>query len=139
MTLSAILTLLLAFGFGGFVLTMISMVALLSIFRQRREGRTVKFSSATHPAHLIEEPAIAMVSEETRPTKTVAKTRPVARISYVEEPENFRLPVREGTPDQVVIQIDAPDGPSRAQANVQRIIDYLKMDEPENESQANAS
>ena len=136
---SSVWGLLLGLGFGSLVLTLISVIALLSIFRQKRAQRTAPHSHATQPLPTVEISEMDTVAEETQPVKIVEKPAPTVKPRFVPEPEHLRLPVREGTPDQVVIQIDAPEGPSRAQANVQRIIAYLKADQPEASEQANAS
>jgi len=123
-----------ALGIGGFILFLLTLIALLSVFRQRRAWKEHQADTRVRPPKRLSEaieqrsvipppmPAAAprLKKAPAAPPKMPAKsqTRPLS--------EDQRLPVREATPDQLVIQIDPPEGPTRDQRNVERLIAFLK-------------
>lgn len=124
----------LALGTGGFVMGLIGLTAFLSILRQRRVWKLDQ-TLTPEPAAPAQVPA--PVQEE---PKSPAPVKPVSTAPRIVIEPKDHLPVREGTPDQVVIQIDAPEGPNRNQVNVQRLIDYLKSETvPTNGANSQAS
>lgn len=74
-------------------------------------------------------PVMPTVKQVLRKSISNEKTEPI--------PEHYRLKPQEGTPEQVVIQIDPLDGPTRDERNVQKLIAYLK--EEAERSNADAS
>ena len=118
-------------GIGGFILCLLTLIAVLSFFRQRRAWKEHRADTLVRPpkdlAEAVKKRAVATPTPKSMPT---APSKPHVKPAVA---EHQRLPVREATPDQVVIQIDPPAGPSRDQQNVQRLIEFLK-----NESKNNA-
>lgn len=105
---------------GGLVLTLIGLIALLSLARQYRAWRQDR-------AVMYAPPADALVQAVDRAVTPARLTeRPTQPRRLVAGADVVALPVREGRPDQVVIDIHPPDGPTRDQQNIQRLIDYLK-------------
>ncbi len=111
-------------GVVGFLLCLLTLIAVLSIFRQRRAWKEQQADTRTRPptglAEAIKNSEALKHSEVAPPPKMPIKpkTKPI--------PEHHRLPVREAAPDQVVIQIEPSEDPTRDQRNVQRLIAFLK-------------
>jgi hypothetical protein len=112
-------------------LTLIGLIAFLSILRQQRHLRG--YHAETRAAHSPNlSAALSQLTLAGAADTLVRRPRPVAAqknqtATKVNIPETYRLPVRERDPDQVVIQIE-PDLISKDQRNVQRLIDYLKTE-----------
>ncbi len=109
----------LLFTVSLFTLALMALIVLLTLFRQRRARRLPHSGMMAAPEAAATEPeSVPAPATEPKPPALNGKT-----ITMIE-----RLPMRESSPDEVVIQIDVPQGPSQAQVNVQRLIDHLKRD-----------
>ena len=120
----------------AFVAALFSVVALLSLLRRRRNP----------PQPSVAE-IFAPLSDETRPMSAVEDTQqfvplgsltarlmdPTAKRAPL--PDVQRLPVQAGTPDQVVLSIEPSEGPTRDQRNVQKLIEFLKQETAEAETE----
>lgn len=124
-------TVVFALGVGGFILCLLTLIAVLSFFRQHRAWKEHRADTLVHPPDDWAE-AVKNQGTDTPAKKAPSKPHVQPQVKPAVA-EHQRLPVREATPDQVVIQIDPPPGPSRDQQNVQRLIEFLK-----NESKNNA-
>jgi hypothetical protein len=115
---------------GLLILLLVGSIALLSIGRQQRHRRA--HHAETHLSQRDLTVALSLLTPagtaETlrRPPHSLRalKTRNVIKVDI---PEHYRLPVREGDPDEIVIQID-PDPISQDQRNVERLIAFLKSE-----------
>jgi len=103
----------------GFILVVFILIPTISILRQRRASRQYGPPSTHAP---VSPPPTPVVSTPSQPLPT----EPVTSLKFPTLPEMYRLPVREGTPDQLVIMIEPNDEPSIQKRNVQRLIAYLK-------------
>ena len=112
--------LLFALTIGGFTLALIALILLLTVFRQRRARRLYPASTTAAPEAAAASEPEPVPAPATEPKLPALSGKTIAMIE--------RLPIRESSPDEVVIQIDVPQGPSQAQVNVQRLIDHLKRD-----------
>lgn len=115
-----------ALGVVGFAMCLLTLIAVLTFLRQRRAWKEHQADTHIRPpkslSGAIKEAGIIPPAPKV-PVKP--KPRPI--------PEPQRLPVHDATADQVVIQIEPAEGPTRDQRNIQRLIDFLK-----DESQRNA-
>jgi hypothetical protein len=59
---------------------------------------------------------------------TIPKVEPIVIPKRITIPDQYRIPIRQGTPDQVVLSIQPSDGPNRDQRNVQKLIEFLKSE-----------
>jgi hypothetical protein len=107
-----------ALGLGGFLLCLLMLIAVLSMFRQRRAWKEHLADTRIRPPKGLSEAVKQAAAAPPTSPKMPVKPQPI--------PEHQRLPAREAAPDQVVIQIDPPEGPTRDQRNVQRLIAFLK-------------
>src|SRR5690606_36909689 len=99
---------------------LIALILLLTVFRQRRARKL-------YPPGTIAAPEAAAASEpEPVPAPATEPKLPALNGKTINMIE--RLPIRESSPDEVVTQIDVPQGQSQAQVNVPRLIDHLKRD-----------
>ena len=112
--------LLLALLIGGVVLALIALIALLTLARQFRAWRQYRAAIYTPSAAVLAQAVDHAISPGTMTARPNQPRRMVAGADVV------ALPMREGRSDQVVIDIHPPDGPTRDQQNIQRLIDYLK-------------
>jgi hypothetical protein len=105
------------FSFSGGLLVLI---ILLSFLRQQRlltqQPRLIPVAPKPAPP--------APKDENRRPSRLPNSRRIAPELPPL--PVAERLPIREGTPDQVVIMIEPDKGPTRQERNVRRIIDHLK-------------
>lgn len=107
--------LIIVLGVGGFLMCLLTLIAVLSLFRQRRAWKEHLDDTRTRPPKSFSEAV-----KQATPPKTPIKPQPKPVL------EHQRLPAREAASDQVVIQIDPAEGPTRDQRNVQRLIAFLK-------------
>jgi hypothetical protein len=59
---------------------------------------------------------------------SIPQVEPVVIPKRITVPDQYRLPVQQGTPDQVILSIQPSDGPNRDQRNVQKLIEFLKSE-----------
>lgn len=112
-----------ALAIGGFIFCLLTLIAILSFFRQRRTYKEHLADTRIRPPKNLAEAIKNLPAAQPAPSaSTKAPTKPQTKPI----PEHQRLPVREAVPDQVVLQIDPPEGPSRDQRNVERLIAFLK-------------
>ena len=116
---------------GLLILLLVGSIALLSMVRQQRhrrahrtEARISQKRDLTVALSMLT--PVGMADTQARRPQSLRglKNRNVIKVDI---PEHYRLPVREGSPDEVVIQID-PDLVSQDQRNVQRLIAYLQSE-----------
>lgn len=121
---------------GGLLLGLVVLTLLLSFFRQRRARKKQQMTDDTNPYKpgSIKLPA-AYVPKEPLLPPTVKRVVRTANDKTEPIPEHLRLKPQAGTPDQVVIQIEPLEGPTRDESNVKKLIAYLK----EEASRSNAS
>lgn len=130
--------LIVAGSIGGLLLGLFGLTALLTVGRQRRAWKRQRLLEDTNPyqpgtlkipaEYAPPAPVMPTVKQVFRRSISNAKTEPI--------PEHYRLKPQEGTPEQVVIQIDPLDGPTRDQRNVQKLIAYLKEEAERNNGKA---
>ncbi|NWG18566.1 MAG: hypothetical protein HXY41_18240 [Chloroflexi bacterium] len=102
-----------------FVAAIVGLIALASILRQRRNHMADRARAALQPIPII---TAAAPQPSPRPTP-----KPSPRVS-TPLPDYQRLPLQNGSPDQVVMFIEPVEGPTREQINVQKLIDFLKQE-----------
>jgi hypothetical protein len=120
--------LIVAGSIAALLLGMVALTVVLSLFRQRRAWKKQQLTDDTHPykpGSLVVPPSYE-AKEVIPPTVKHVLRRSISNDKTEPIPEHQRLKPQEGTPDQVVIQIDPLDGPTRDQRNVQKLIAYLK-------------
>jgi hypothetical protein len=104
----------------GFIATLLGMVAVFSIARQLNNLQVYYTTRATAAAFAKPVPLIES-------SLVPKKTRDIPRVRLSPTiPREWQIPVQEGTPDQVVIIIEPDKEPTRQEATVMRLIDYLK-------------
>jgi ABC-type phosphate/phosphonate transport system substrate-binding protein len=102
--------------FLGMVVTIVPVVSYLRQRKAEKEAadyETRLTVSSPQPDPVVVVPALPPVE-------------PTPKFAFPTMPEMYRLPIREGAPDQIVIMIEPNPGPTVQQRNVQRLIDYLK-------------
>jgi hypothetical protein len=104
-------------GTTWFVSALLALMVLLTMLRQLRNYRVRR-------AYAYVPHALPQWHDDT----TIARLpRENPRLRLTPMPaRSASLPVREGTPEQVVLQIDPDPGPTRKQTQIQRIIKHLK-------------
>lgn len=116
MTVAAIEVILLFSTITLFTFMLAVITILLTLRRRQRAKHLHDRFVKTVAIHDTQEHQ-RVVLEDTQPVRVYAA--PLA-------PE-WRLPVREGSPDQVVISIEPDPGPTLRQSAVQRLITFLKQ------------
>jgi type II secretory pathway pseudopilin PulG len=115
--------LVLALVAGIILLSLLGLMTALTLARQRRAWRVER---TTRRLRAARQPGEASRIENTSP-RAIVDTLAQAR-EREQFPEHLRLPVRDAAPDQLVIDIHPPDGPTRDQRNVRRLIDYFEAE-----------
>jgi hypothetical protein len=125
----------------AFVATLFGVVALLSLLRRRRNRPELSvaeifstLSDETRPMNAIEDTQ-QIVPFATLGSLTARLINPTRPPQHPLLPDAQRLPVQPGTPDQVVLSIEPSEGPTREQRNVQKLIEFLKQDPAEVETE----
>lgn len=103
----------------------ITAIPLVSYLRQRRVKK-INAARRDQLAKAQPKPDPIVVVEPPPPSA------PATQYTFPVIPEMYRLPIREGTPDQIVIMIEPNEGPTLQQRNVQRLIAYLKEESSRN-------
>ena len=121
----------------AFVAALFGVVVLLSLLRRRRN----------RPQPSVAE-IFSKLSDETRPMNAIDDTQQIVPLGALTArlinptapkrpplPDAQRLPVQAGTPDQVVLSIERSNEPTRDQRNVQKLIEYLKQETADAETE----
>lgn len=104
----------------GFLAAVYSIIALISLLRRLRNVRQL---SATYVPATVE--LGTLIPDEDLPPET----SPIALFPQLTPiPEAYRIPVRPGAPEQVILSIEPNDEPTDDQRNVQKLINFLKQE-----------
>jgi|GEM_PF-6214577 len=128
-------TALIVLGVVTFVTLLVGAMVVMTALRQRRAGRPV-VRTAFSPSNdeIVTEPAppvgFAAIRAAVKTTQTVAVVSELDPI-----PDWMRLPVREASPDQIVIKIE-PDttAASPHKRSIQRLIAHLEAQKAASET-----
>ncbi|MBZ0292659.1 MAG: hypothetical protein K8L99_08880 [Anaerolineae bacterium] len=102
-------------GFAVLVLLIVGSIGLLSFLRRRRADAAYEIKRETSSKEVVEVPVVV------NPLVPPAELEPVETSAEVDDQPSE---LAEGA--EVVLQIDAPEGPNESERTVQRLIDYLE-------------
>lgn len=109
---------------GTVLMSIAALIILLTLGRRHRARR-----ADPPPVQVADAPPSAAPARDPSMPRAIVETMTrAARQPAI--PDHLRLPVREAAPDQVIIQIEPPEGPTRDQRNVQRLIAHFKEGRP---------
>ncbi len=123
----------------GFLSALVGLIAFLSILRRVRLLRTPKpitMPVQSTPAQRVREvlkvdasaTLIAEFANEQNELKTEA---PPPLPDTLPEANAWQMPIRDGSPDQIVILIEPDTGPNAQELLIQKLIEHLEKQEQE--------
>lgn len=123
----------------GFLSALVGLIAFLSILRRVRLLRTPKpvtIPVQPTPAQRVREAlkvdaSATLIAEQANEQNGLKAESPPPLPDTLPEGDAWHMPVRDGSPDQIVILIEPDTGPNAQELLIQKLIEHLEKQEQE--------